>query len=335
MRIVVYGTGAWGTTLAAVQAAAGRPTTLLARTMDEADQLRLEGENRRHLPGVALPPSLHLAADLTQALREAVACILAVPSQTLRAAVRQLAPALPAGCLIVSASKGLEIGSGQRMSEVIKAELGEAWPVAVLSGPNLAREVAQHLPTASVAAARHEAEARLAQDLLTTSRLRIYTSSDVLGVELGGALKNVIALGAGIGDGLGYGDNAKAAWMTRGLFEMARLGHAMGANPLTFAGLSGLGDLAATCNSRQSRNRTLGERLARGEKLDTIRKNMHAVAEGVPTTVAALALGARYNVELPIAEQMYAVLFSGKDPAAAVAELMRRGRKDELEGIRF
>jgi glycerol-3-phosphate dehydrogenase (NAD(P)+) len=252
----------------------------------------------------------------------------------MRENVRLLAPYLDRRTLLVNASKGIEVGSLKRMSEVIAEEIaGSQERIATLSGPNLSREVAEQKPTAAVVASLEHNVAVRVRDLFTTTHFRIYTARDLIGVELGGALKNIIAIGAGINDGLGYGQNAKAAFMTRGLAEISRLGIAAGANPLTFAGLAGIGDLIATCDSSLSRNHELGRRLAAGEKLNAILRSTHSVAEGVSTTQAALQLAARYHVEMPIAEQLAQVLFSGVDPRQAVSELMMRDPKGELEGI--
>jgi len=252
----------------------------------------------------------------------------------MRENIKLLAPFVGNETLLVNASKGIEIGSLKRMTEVISEEIpGTHNRVVALSGPNIAQEVAEGKPTAAVVAAHKEDIATRARTLLTTARFRVYTASDIVGVELGGALKNIIAIGAGFSDGMGYGNNAKAAFMTRGLAEIARLGIAAGANPLTFTGLAGIGDLIATCVSPLSRNQQLGRRLAAGEKLDSILASMHSVAEGVSTTRAALQLAARYNVKMPITEQLSLVLFERLDPQKAVPELMMRDPKHELEGF--
>ncbi|MHB1130760.1 MAG: NAD(P)H-dependent glycerol-3-phosphate dehydrogenase [Chloroflexota bacterium] len=333
--IAIVGTGSWGTTLAIALAQEGHNVTLLARSEDEAQALREAGENRRFLPGTRFPESLVLTGDAGKALAGRQLVLLVVPAQTMRQNARRLRPHLGEEQVLVSCAKGLELATGRRMSEVLQDELGASAStrIAALSGPNLSGEVARGLPTATVVAARDERVAQFVQEELRLSKLRVYTNPDLIGVELAGALKNVIALGAGICDGLGYGDNAKAALLTRGLAEIARLGLAMGANPLTFAGLAGVGDLMATCASRLSRNRHFGEELGRGRPLAEIQTSMDQVAEGVPTTAAAKQLANRFGVEMPIAERMYAVLFSGASPRAAVAELMTRDPKDELAGM--
>lgn len=334
-RITIIGTGTWGTTLAIVLARRGLPTTLWARTEGEAQRLQRDGENQVYLPGVPFPPSLRLLSSLEEALEGCRLLLVVVPAQRVRENARRLRPYLGPNTIIGSAAKGLEVGTAQRMSEVLAEELGPAWAaqICVLSGPSLAQEIAQGLPASIVAASQDEAIAQEVQAHLMMPTLRVYTHTDVVGVELGGALKNIISLGAGIADGLGYGDNAKAAFMTRGLTEITRLGVAMGANPLTFSGLAGLGDLVATCASRLSRNRFVGEQLGRGRTLAEVQAGMVSVAEGVPTTAAARQLAQRYGVEMPITEQMYQVLFAGKPPREAVAELMGRAGKHELEGI--
>jgi glycerol-3-phosphate dehydrogenase (NAD(P)+) len=234
----------------------------------------------------------------------------------------------------VSATKGIEINSLERMTEVIAEELPQARScIAALSGPNISREVAEGKPTAAVVAADEEEIAVRARTFFNTANFRVYTANDLVGVELGGALKNVIAIGAGFNDGMGYGDSAKAAFITRGVAEMSRLGIAAGAHPLTFAGLAGIGDLIATCASPLSRNHKLGRRLATGEKLDAILASMHSVVEGVYTTKAALQLAARYDVEMPITQQLSLVLFEGLDPRKAMPELMMRDPKSEMEGL--
>jgi glycerol-3-phosphate dehydrogenase (NAD(P)+) len=328
---VVFGTGSWGTTLAIVLARQEVPVTLLARTSEEAAALRDAGENRRFLPGIAFPPSLNMSADLA-VVAEAETLTLAVPAATVPAGVERVASRLPRGAIVVSGGKGLvqnsQAEAPRRLSEVIAAAIPN--PVCALSGPNLAPEIARGLPAGTVAASSNEDAARKIQQLFTCQSFRVYTSTDVVGVELGGALKNVVALAAGAADGMHLGDNAKAALMTRGLAEMGRLGRALGAEPLTFAGLAGLGDLVATCASPISRNRRLGEALASGRGLAEAQREVGQIAEGVPTTRAAVELAHQAGVEMPIAQQMYAVLFEGKDPRQAVLDLMQREPKAEL-----
>ncbi len=336
-RVAVVGSGAWGTTLAIVAARAGNDVTLYVRDPHQAAAMAGAGCNDRFLPGALFPPRLRVTSELGDACRDTALILLVVPSQTMRANARALTPFV-GGAVIVSAAKGLERGTLKRMTEVAREELDAAGrggrPVCALSGPNLAVEVAAGKPATTVLAGTDLAAAELARDLLMEPQFRCYTNEDVVGVEMGGALKNIIALGAGIGDGLGAGDNAKAAFLTRGIAEVARLGISAGADPLTFAGLAGLGDLVATCASPLSRNRFVGQELAKGRSLAEIQAGMTQVAEGIPTAEAARALGQREGVELPITEQMHAVLFEGKSPIAAIADLMRREAKHELAGLR-
>lgn len=332
MKIGIIGAGAWGTTLSLLSHAAGNSTTLISHRPALADHVRAHRRHPSSLPGVTIPPGITLSTDADRALSGADVVILAVPSQRLRAAVTPLVENLR-GKIVVSAAKGLEAGTLLRPTEVIESILAEAGGsgICVLSGPNLANEIARGKPAASVVAG-DPAVTRIVQRALTTSRFRVYVGEDVIGVEMGGALKNIIAIGAGIGDELGAGDNAKAAFLTRGIAEIARLGVAAGAQPLTFAGLSGIGDLIATCSSPLSRNHTVGRELAKGRTLSDILTVMVEVAEGVPTTRAAFALGSRLEVELPIIEQMHNVLFDGRSPMAAVSSLMERDPGRELSG---
>jgi len=330
----VIGSGAWGTTLALLLARKGITTTLWDHHTERAAQIQSKRENTLFLPTFYFPDILQVTSSIAKAAQGKEMLLLVTPSQRLRENLRILAPHLTPGTILVSASKGIEIDSLKRMTQVIEDELPTFRSyIAALSGPSLSHEVAEGKPTAAVVAAHEHPIAVHVRRLLSSDAFRIYTSDDVIGVELGGALKNIIAISAGINDGLGYGANAKAAMITRGLAEISRLGVAAGANPLTFAGLAGLGDLVATCTSTLSRNQQLGQRLAAGEKLSDILQSTHSVAEGVSTTKAALQLAARYNIEMPIAQQLSLVLFAGLDPHKAVPELMLRDPKSELEGI--
>lgn len=332
--IAVIGSGAWGTTLAALAGSAGHDVRLLFRSTDDAATVRATWCHDRAMPGLDLPDAVRPVTDLVEAVEGARMVIMAVPSQAMREAARRVAPHL-SGAMVLSVSKGIEIASLRRMSEVIDEEVrsygGEvaAAPIAVLSGPNLSAEIAAGKPAVAVIAAQDPVVARGARDLIMTPLFRCYTSVDVIGVELGGALKNVYAIGAGIGAGMGAGDNAQAAFITRGIAEMTRLGIVAGADPQSFAGIAGLGDLIATCSSETSRNHSLGRALAADQSLEQALASLGHVAEGVSTTVAARALGRRLGVELPIVEQMHQVLFDGKSPQMAVAELMRREPRDE------
>jgi glycerol-3-phosphate dehydrogenase (NAD(P)+) len=334
-RIAVVGTGAWGTTLAAMMAQVGHDVTLWARTPEEAETLRSARENKRFLPGVILPENLTITSSLEQALDPCAMLMLVVPAQTMRDNVRRVQPHVQKDTIVLSAAKGLETETGLRMSEVIAEELGREVDesICVLSGPNLSREIASGLPSGTVIASAREEVAEFARDLVMTPRFRVYTHNDLVGVELAGALKNIIALGAGAADELGYGENAKAIFMTRGLAEITRLGVAAGANPLTFSGLAGVGDLICTCASPHSRNHYVGEELAKGRRLQEIQQSMRMVAEGVNTTKAAMRLASRYDVEMPITEQIYKVLFEDKDIQQAIREMLVRDPKRELEGL--
>jgi glycerol-3-phosphate dehydrogenase (NAD(P)+) len=332
-RVAVIGTGSWGTTLAVLLAQKGLPVTLWARTQDEAERLQAARENPAFVPGLIFPAGLLVTAALDRALDRCALLLMVVPAQTLRENIRRARDFIPDAAIILSCAKGLEIGTTRRMSEVIAEELPITFrdKIAVLSGPHLFREIANGLPAAGVVASQISDPARFVQETLMLPRFRLYTHEDVIGVELGGALKNIIALAAGAVDGFGFGDNTKATILTRGLTEMARLATAAGANPMTLAGLAGMGDLIATCASPHSRNRQVGERLARGEKIETIRASMKMVAEGIPTAKAAMQMAQRLKVELPITEQVYAVVFENKDPRQAVMDLMTRAAKRELD----
>jgi glycerol-3-phosphate dehydrogenase (NAD(P)+) len=333
VSVGVIGSGAWGTTLAILLARKGISTTIWDHHPDRAVEMQTKRENSLFLPDIRFPTSLRVTSDIIEAVQQKDLLLLVTPSQKLRENVRLLAPYITHTTIIVNASKGIEIATLQRMTEVIAEELPQSRKhIATISGPNLSREIAEEKPTAAVVAALDQEVAIQARNIITSSTFRVYTSHDVIGVELGGALKNIIAIGAGFNDGLGYGENAKAAIITRGLAEISRLGVAAGANPLTFAGLAGMGDLVATCASPLSRNQQLGRRLATGEKLSEILQSTRSVSEGVTTTQAALKLAAHYQIEMPITHQLYMVLFEGLDPHKAVPELMLRDPKGELEG---
>ena len=324
-KTAVIGATTWGTTLALVQAGEGRRVSLLVRDAEEAARLESARENARRLPGAKFPRSLRVTADAAAALSGAGLAVIAVPSHRMRENARRIGGHLEAGAVVVSASKGLELPAALRMSQALAEELPAALHpgICALSGPNLAKEIVRGKPASTVVAGATPAAER-AQAALLSARFRVYTSGDLIGVELGGALKNIVALGAGICDGLDFGENAKAAFITRGLAEVTRLGLAAGALPLTFAGLAGLGDIIATCASRLSRNRYVGEQLARGRAWPEIRAAMNHVAEGVNATEAALLMASRLDVEMPIAQTTYRVLHEGLSPRAAAAQLMER-----------
>ena len=310
---------------------------LWARTEEEANRLKNKGPDTHLLPGVVFPPELLVTSSLREALAGVGAIILAVPSQTMRQNVILVKDYLKGSVLIVSVAKGLEIGSNKRMSEVIAEEIAPRFrsQICVLSGPNLFKEIIRGMPASAVVAADDVAIAERAQKLLTTPHFCVYTNTDVIGVELGGALKNVIALGAGMVDGMDYGDNAKAAFITRGLTEMAALGVALGASPLTLSGLAGLGDLIATCASSLSRNHYVGVELSKGYSLEEITNSMEGVAEGVSTTVAVWNLAQELGLEMPITEKIYQVLYNGVEPHQAIVQLLGTEGRHELAGRKW
>ena len=332
-QIGVLGAGAWGTTLAIKLAAAERPVTLWAHTTEAGEELASLRENRRYLPGILFPPNLRVATEDAYLAEPHRCFVLAVPSAHVRETLRRLLPVLFAEASLLSVVKGIERGTHLRMSEVIAEEL-PARRVAALSGPNLAREIAAGLPAVSVVASQDGELAAEFAALLGSDRFRLYTNPDLVGVELCGALKNVVALAAGFVDGLGFGDSAKAGIITRGLAEMTRLGVAAGGEQMTFAGLAGVGDLIATCMSPLSRNRRAGELMASGMSWADAAAQLNGVAEGVDTVSGALQLASKHGVEMPIAEQVEAVVHAGRPPLDAVAELMARVQKDELSGLR-
>lgn len=330
-RAAVLGAGSWGTALALHLAGLDRPVMLWGRDAILVEDMRRRRANAVYLPDIAFPPRLDVTADLATALEDADLVICAVPSHGLRRVIAAAAPLMTPDTTVVSATKGLEPGSLRRMSELLDDELASRHPIVVLSGPTFAAEVARRLPTAVCVASHDTAAAERVQGQLRSRYLRLYASDDVVGVEIGGAMKNVIAIAAGVVDGLGIGHNALAALITRGLTEMGRLATALGARRETLAGLTGLGDLVLTCTGTLSRNRHVGIELARGRPIGEVLGSMKMVAEGVRTTEAALALGARHEVELPITTQMGAVLTGRRSPAAALEELMLRPQRAEAE----
>lgn len=331
MTVGVIGAGSWGTTLANLLAKKGLAVTLWAYEPELVEEMRLRRENGPFLPGVTLAPTLSFTNSLEEAATGKDLLLLASPSQVMRGVVSRLTPHLQVKTLLVSAAKGIELDTlktvSQACAEVLPAPLFRNF--AVLSGPSFAREVAQEMPTAVVAAAGDPAVATAVQRCFTTEYFRVYTNSDVVGVEIGGSLKNVIALAAGISDGLGLGHNTRAALITRGLAEMTRLGVAMGAQPETFAGLAGMGDLVLTCTGDLSRNRTVGMKLGQGIPLKEILGEMRMVAEGVKTAASAWRLAGTVGVEMPITEKVYQILYEAKPARQAVLELMTRDLKAE------
>ncbi|MCH1639630.1 NAD(P)H-dependent glycerol-3-phosphate dehydrogenase [Paenibacillus timonensis] len=331
-KAAVLVAGSWGTALASVLADKDMEVALWTRNETQKEEINTKHRNERFLPGVDLSPRLAATTDLEAAVRGAKAVVMVAPSSAVREVARALKPFWHEDMLVVHATKGFEIESMKRMSSVIAEELGcEEGRIVVLSGPSHAEEVVKRCPTTVVVASQIAAQAELAQDLFMNPYFRVYTNRDMVGVELAGALKNIIALGAGMSDGLGYGDNAKAALLTRGLAEITRVGVEMGANPLTFAGLAGIGDLVVTATSRHSRNWRAGFMLGEGKPLETVLTQMGMVVEGIRTTKAAHAISEKYQVQMPIAAQLYHVLFEGLDPRTAVEALMGRDRKTEME----
>ncbi|CCQ98499.1 NAD(P)H-dependent glycerol-3-phosphate dehydrogenase [[Clostridium] ultunense Esp] len=330
---VVLGLGSWGTALAMVLAENGHPVRIWGRDPKQCMEMNELHTNSRYLPGVVLPPSIYATDDMEEAFFQAENVLYVVPSHAMREVVEKSLPFLREGMMIIHATKGLEQGSLKRMSQVIRETVPDSYKekVAVLSGPSHAEEVAVHSPTTVVATSERREVAEYVQDLFINPRFRVYTNPDVIGVEIGGSLKNIIAIGAGMSDGLGFGDNAKAALLTRGLAEIGRLGVKMGANLYTFAGLTGVGDLIVTGTSRHSRNWRAGKMLGEGKKLDEVLADMGMVVEGVKTTDAAYRLSIREEVDMPITRELYQVLFQGKDPRLAVEDLMGRGRTHEVE----
>lgn len=333
VKIGVIGAGSWGTTLANVLAKKGFDVTLWVYEQDLAVRLSETRINDLYLDGITLSPNLSYTNDLAAAVQGCQALLLVSPSQVMRPVLKQLKPYLSDDCLLISAAKGIENDSLLTMSEVLQEVLGTGVKQrsAFLSGPSFAREVATEQPTAVAVASDDLTVACRVQEMFSTEYFRVYTNQDVVGIEIGGALKNVIALAAGVADGLGFHHNVRAALITRGLAEMARLGAALGAQEATFSGLAGMGDLVLTCTGDLSRNRSVGIELGRGRKLNEILNQMHMVAEGVKTTLSAYQLSVKLGVAMPITEQMYQILYQDKDPRQAVADLMNRALSSEDE----
>jgi glycerol-3-phosphate dehydrogenase (NAD(P)+) len=329
-RVAVIGTGAWGTTLALLVAQV-EPVVLLARSPETAGRIDHDRRNGTRLPGIDLPPRIRVSADPWALLSATELVIVAVPSAHVREVIQRVGPSIPKSADVLSVVKGLERGTLQRMSEVIAAagDIGP-WRIGALSGPNLAHEIARGLPASAVVASLVPELGDRVVARLSRRAFRLYTNPDVVGVELCGALKNIIAIAAGAADGLGFGDNGKAGLITRGLAEMTRLGIAAGANPLTFAGLAGVGDVIATCGSNLSRNHRLGDELASGRKWAEIETRLPGVAEGAFTVDAALGLAAQLSVEMPIAQEVHNALFEGKSVQRCLIDLLARESKDEL-----
>lgn len=334
-RIGVLGAGSWGTALASVLADKGYPVTIWAYEPEVAEEIQLYKENRTYLPGIFLPQTLIATSSFEDAVLGKDLLLFVVPSHVMRETARAVASWVDSRCILVSASKGIENGTYKTMTGVLLEEINHVAEArfAVLSGPSFAREVGERRPTVVTVAARDESIARRVQEVFAANLFRVYSVDDVIGVEIGGSMKNVIAIAAGVADGMGLGLNSRAALITRGLAEIRRLGVAMGANPHTFSGLSGMGDLLLTCTGSLSRNHTLGQLLAEGKKLPDILKEQRTVAEGVKTTLSVYNLAAKLGVELPICNEVYQVLYGTNSPRDAVARLMGRSLKQEFDSF--
>jgi glycerol-3-phosphate dehydrogenase (NAD(P)+) len=330
MNVSIIGDGGWGTALGLVLHRNGHRIRVWGPFPEYIADIARRRENAKFLPGVPLPSDMAWTADRAEAADRADVVVLAVPSRFYRSVVESFAPFLPKSSLLVSVAKGLDQQTHERLTVTAERALGRR-PVAALSGPSHAEEVARRVPTAVVIGCADHDVAVALQRIFNSSEFRVYTSDDIIGVELGGALKNVIAIGAGVSDGIGFGDNTKAALITRGLAEITRLGRALGAHPATFSGLSGIGDLIVTCASRLSRNRGVGERLGKGETIDRILGSMEQVAEGVWTCGAALDVARKLNIEAPITEQVHAIVHEKKNPKQAVQDLLTRDPRVERE----
>lgn len=333
--IGVIGAGSWGTALAKMLSESGHDVILWAHRAEVARDIAAQRENVTYLPGFALPSTLRATSDLAEAVAQKEVLLSVSPSHVVREVMSEAMRHTTGQPYVVTASKGIEETTLLTMAGVLEEVVGpeRADRICALSGPSFAREVAAHTPTAVTIAARHLTVSEIVQRIFTTSYFRVYSSDDLIGVEIGGAVKNVIAVAAGVSDGLGFGSNTRAALITRGLAETARLGDAMGATPLTLLGLAGLGDLVLTCTGDLSRNRSVGVRLGRGETLAHILADMKMVAEGVKNTRTVRALAAKVGVEMPITEQMYGMLYEDKPPRQAVTELMGRGLKSEFSRL--
>lgn len=327
-RIAILGDGGWGTTLAILLSNKGYPVTLWSAFKNYAKILDKNRLNPKFLPGIKIPKVIKITENIKEAVFNKELVVLAVPSQYTRKILKKIKGNFSKQSVFLSVTKGIETSSCKRISEIIHNELGPV-KLAVLSGPTIAQEVARGIPTAAVVACSNKKVRKTIQDIFSTQSFRIYTNSDIIGVELGGSLKNIIAIACGVSDGLGFGTNTKAAILTRGLAEIARLGKAMSARLETFSGISGLGDLVTTCISKQSRNRMVGELIGKGKSLKEILAHMQMVAEGVPTVKSAYALSKKYKVEMPITKEVFQLLYKNKSPRQAVKDLMTRKNKEE------
>ena len=331
-NISLIGAGSMGTAIAILLSKIGHAVKVWSPFIEEVEMLNTKREHLQRLPGVKVPDNVEFTTDVEEALKDSDIAVLAVPSQTTRQNAKSISKFIKENQIVVTCSKGIEESTCLVLSDVIKQEIPQS-RIVVLSGPSHAEEIARDVPTAVVAASEDIDAAEFIQDVFMTPMFRVYTNQDIVGVELGGALKNVIALCAGISDGLGFGDNTKAALMTRGIAEIARLGKAMGAKAETFSGLTGIGDLIVTCTSMHSRNRRAGILLGQGKNLQEALDEVKMVVEGVATTKPAYELGQKYGVSMPITTEAYNVIFNGKNPKQAVVDLMTRDKKNELEVV--
>jgi len=328
-KITILGDGGWGTTLAVLLSKKGFNVTLWGAFAENIYHMNKDRVNEKFLPGIKIPKDIILTSDLKLAVKNRDIIVLAIPSQYMRVVLKKVKVLdYPRGAIYLSVTKGIEMGTYKRISEVIHNELGGV-KLAVLSGPTIACEIARGIPAVAVIATRNPKISVLLQNIFMTDRFRVYTNDDVIGVELGGSLKNIIAIACGVSDGLGFGANTKAAILARGLAEISRLGIAMGAKARTFSGISGLGDLVTTCISPHSRNRFVGEKIGKGKNIKEITGHMQMVAEGVPTAKAAFALSLKYKVDMPIVKEVYKVLYKNKPALKAFKDLMARDRKKE------
>ncbi|MDY2737417.1 NAD(P)H-dependent glycerol-3-phosphate dehydrogenase [Intestinibacter sp.] len=331
-KMCVVGTGSWGSALALALRKNGYKVDMWTRNQKQAEEINTTRENSKFLPGVVFPDGIKISTDLESVIKDSKIVVLAVPSQAVRSVSRQIKPFIKKEQIIVDVAKGLEKGTGLRLSQVVKEELPNNEYVT-LSGPSHAEEVSRYMPTTIVAASQNLKVAEIVQEAFMNPTLRVYTNPDIIGVELGGALKNIIAFGAGMCDGLGYGDNTKAALMTRGITEIGRLGVAMGANVTTFTGLSGIGDLIVTCTSMHSRNRRAGILMGQGKSLEETLDEVQMVVEGIVATEVAYKVSKELNIDMPITNAIYSVLYQGVDPKEAVKTLMTRNKKNEMEEV--
>lgn len=332
MKIGVLGGGSWGTATSVLLANKGNEVLVWDRNIDVINELNIHKRNEKYLPGITIPDNILGVNNIEECCKDSEILIIAVPSQGVRDVCGKLKAFVKKEQIFVSLAKGIENSSLKRVSEVVNEFFPEN-NICVISGPSHAEEVAKNIPTTVTSSSASMDKAQFVQDVFITPTFRVYTNPDIIGVELGGAIKNVIALAAGISDGIGYGDNTKAALMTRGIAEMARLGIAMGAQPLTFAGLSGIGDLIVTCTSMHSRNRRAGILIGQGKTPEEATKEVKMVVEGITTTASVYKLSQRLNIEMPITNQLYDILFNNKNPKEAVEELMLRDKRHEIEEI--